>query len=62
MEEVVREAVHLSEILVDALGKKFASASPGYRQYLAMLLEEKTKRVQAEWQRAYNATHPARQP
>jgi hypothetical protein len=59
MEEVVREAVLLSEIFIDALGNKFASASPEAREHLAILLEEKTKQIQDEWRRAVEVAHHA---
>jgi hypothetical protein len=55
MEEAVREAVNLSEILLDASSNRFSSSSPGAREYLAMLLLEKTKCVEAEWRRALDA-------
>jgi hypothetical protein len=59
MDEVVHEALYLSEILADVLGYKLSDASPGARAYLAILLEEKTRRIRDEWQRAFDATHLA---
>jgi hypothetical protein len=59
MEDAVHEALYLSEILADVLGQKLSDASPGARAYLAILLEEKTKHILHEWQRAFDATHPA---
>jgi hypothetical protein len=58
MEDVVHEALYLSEILADVLGHKLSDASPGARAYLTILLEEKTRRIQDEWRRAFEATHP----
>jgi hypothetical protein len=62
MEEVVREAVHLSEILVDVFSNKWGDSSPGAREYVAGLLREKTEHILHEWRRAFEATHPASKP
>jgi hypothetical protein len=59
MEDLVREAHHLSEILVDVLSNKFGDSSPGAREFVAGLLRETTERIRDQWQRASDATHPA---
>jgi hypothetical protein len=59
MEGVVREAHHLSEILVDVFSNKWGDSSLGAREYVAGLLREKNEPILHEWRRAFEATHPA---
>ena len=59
MEEVVHEALYLSEILRDVFGNRHAASSKDAREYMAVLLQEKTARIHEEWHRAIDAMQPA---
>jgi hypothetical protein len=54
----VWQAAHLSDVLAVILDDRFCHVRPGAKQYLAIKLEQRVKRIEELWQRAHETLHP----